>query len=448
MTSGGQTFTAMARPRFPRCALGLLAAALGGCGPESAELATDGAPRLRVQVAGESGPRACEANDRIDRVVVERANDVGGFTLVREDSWRACQTGLRLPELGPDPVRLRVRARGQLGVDRVLYSAEADVALGPDGQVDPEVLVLEPQVAFLRVSWVPPDGQNDVCGRGWSYEVTPDADLVNATNPILGRAACDATVGPPPSERPLVLPTGRYHIEVQVEDDAGELRYARSESRVLSPGPNTFQALLSPVGGRIGVDWRFGVADLDTRDCQTFAVDDVRIVLRNAEDPDEVLASRLVPCGARRLHFLSDESGPIRVEAGRRLDLEMYAEGQHLFRGHQEFEMPTGDEEVVVSLSPIGRGRITWTVNQEACARPTPVGYEVSLIDEETQMLAWSAALPPTETSTTTWYLPYGFYEVEVLGPRMGETPCRARARYLMEAPENDWAPLHLTLDD
>jgi len=125
------------------------------------------------------------------------------------------------------------------------------------------------------------------------------------------------------------------------------------------------------------------------------------------------------------------------------LELRLFADADHVLRGRREFDMPAGDEELNIDLTPVGRGEVTWTIESETCTRPAPTGFDVRVEELATEEPVWSTSLPYAESATTTWFLPYGTYRVAIEA-QPSNAPCGATAIRRIDAPENPWAPLGL----
>lgn len=421
-----------------------------GCGGDEAltDLPGAGAGVGLLISAEDDVERTCRAGDAVAEISVDRF-------VPAEEAWvevgryadDVCRSGvLPLPGLPPGSHRLRIEATGRIqGVTDVLFARDVDVDIRADGRTNPERVVLAPRVAYFRISWVPPVEALDACGDGWSWEYTiepePDSSGANASNPI--RAAHGCREKSVLVHRPLT--TGEYEIEVTLFDEEGRARYERVDTRVLSPGANEYQALLTPIGGLIAVDWQFEIDGVVTRDCAEFGVDEVRVALR-APGVTRPIFSRLVPCGIPRPTTLATGAGPLRIDADAPLRLEVSAEGAHLFRGAVDFDMPPGAHEIVVTLSPHGQAELSWSLAGEACARPAPSGFDVTLRDLVDEELVWSTVTSYAQTSTTSAILPYGTYAVTITAQRSGTTRCAAQAALPIDARRAVWPELRVGL--
>jgi hypothetical protein len=431
--------------------VGLAVAALVGalaCGADDAALDAPGpGSGVGLLISAEDGlERTCRAADAISTITLERFDPV-------DETWielaqygdDVCRSGvLPLAGLPAGSHRVRVEATGRIqGVTDVLFARDVDLDIRDDRRTNPEVIVLAPRVAYFRISWVPPVEALDDCVDGWSwgYVIEPElgAGGANPSNPIRASHACEQKSVL--VHRPLT--TGKYRIEVTLYDDEGLARYERVDTRVLSPGANEYQALLTPIGGLIAVDWLFDLDEMVTRDCAEFGVEAVHVALR-ATDVERPVFSRTVPCGIARPTTLSTGEGPLRVQADASFRLEVSAEGEHLFRGATEFDMPPGAHEIVVTLSPHGQADISWSLSEDGCTRPVPSGFDVTLRDPADETVVWSRFTPYAQTSTTTAILPYGNYAVTVTAQRSTTTRCQARAMLPIDERWATWPELRV----
>ncbi|NJK88229.1 MAG: hypothetical protein HC923_01760 [Myxococcales bacterium] len=438
--SAAQSFPEMAR-RGTLAALVALGAA--ACGPDEDVVVVGGAaggpvPRLDVRPDLLLG----RTSDRHGRRRHPRPEYRSLAALIRDSL--ACEGGvLDLSTLQAGQHVLQVRALGPLrnSTRDVLYEAVVPVDVR-GGSATPDMVVLEPKVAFLDLRWELPESEGQsACdlGLAWSYAL--EAVDPDGTRPASGRfSESGRACAEPGVSVPTPLVPGRYDITVSARKPSGTSRFSRHESVVLSPGLNTLHLAAVEVGHRLSVDWRFaiGVAS-PTRACDPHAFHRVHLRIEDLEDDLAILDELELDCSVPRPVTIPS----LRLEPGRRVRVSMEAEGEHRVLGSTDFEMPEDDAVAIVDLTAHGSGVVAWSVVGDACIRATE--FRVRAEDAETAEVVWFETVSSTNVgSVTTAALPYGSYRIHIAAFRGTTEVCSAAGTRSLGSLLETWDVFHL----
>ena len=330
---------------------------------------------------------------------------------------------------------VQLQARGPLDgdPDAVLFRQVQSIVL-PVLPTLPLTIELEPEVAFLELSWTfGEDGLARCANEVGAIQVivaTPGGQ----TGAFSTRLDC---TGPLPVRLPRPFAPQEYIIQVEALSPVDNLRlFQHTVQRFLVRGENPYLAVLEPLGGRLNFDWQFAVAQDTFTDCDAPVVDVSSIVIQvSSREGGGGVDEAVAACTDAPYAFL-----PNRYTQGRLLAAELTAEGMHTFVGEQLFTMPDGDyDSGRITLHAVGTATLATTVQTATCAEGLVVGYEVNIDGPGPVSGDFDTFGPPT-SSVALSRLRYGEYDVEIVQLLDGgAAQCSARGLRRIDARANDW---------
>lgn len=412
--------------------------ALAGCSGESD---TPVSFTVRAKLSDGVTAALCSATAGVTRLEYKVLSPDGLSTQAGWPKTQDCASADMFTDssMAPGSYVLEVTAVGTLAGDpnAVLYRARRPLELPADAMVD---LSLEPQVAFLKLSWKFADKDlATVCAQEIErlslFISTGAAGTGSFMNLDLG---CQST----PYEVPaLFLPQG-YTIQMNAEAKGTGLKlYSATETRLLERGRNPeFTVVLRPLGSRIRFDFRFAIeaAMADACDDARVAATSVTATVRNMDGDDPVVAT--IPCSAQRPIEFPGAS----FTKGRALELDVESEGVHRFLAKRPFLLTMdGDADLgLLTLRAVGSATISASVTSTACGTIDRIAADVQ--DSTSHMSIFQGDLGATGGNLIVPDVPYGDYDVSVQGFAGAVAKCRAASRGRISGRENVWAPLSL----
>ncbi len=412
--------------------IGLALGLVLGCGDAGDE--GPGALEIRFQITSGGKLTPCKDVDGISSVEVTLLSSDGLSALPGYPDEADCESGVFLARgLAASKYVVAVAARGSVvgDDDAVLYRARQEVEFPQRAVVD---IALAPEVAFFELSWSFEDALNP-CSEVDGIDVFVSGGT--AASAYSARFSCHET--PVHIEKPLAPRS--YTVQAIASLDGAPI-YQGTAEVALAAGDNQYNLVLLPAGGRVSFDWRFEVAGAFDHACdgERVGVSDLSATIRSMLGDDPVIES--LSCSSARPYSMRTA----RFTQGRRLELELAAEGVHRFRSVTDFTMAEGDLDLgLITLRAVGNATVALSVTStSACASADLERFEV-LVTESATGDAWlEKNVVPSRYSIPLEHLPYGEYAVEATGFEGSTELCRGQATRTISARNNDWPPVVL----
>lgn len=415
--------------------------ALGvGCGGADAGSTSTRRVEVSFAVSKDGANVPCsQVPDITELEVVVRA--AGGAT-VRAGYPRDadCAAGVVLLDGLPDGAHeLELSARGVLAGDEraLLFRATTTFETPRDTSLS---VSLRPEVAFLEVAWTFEGNDLLPC----ELEVGDIEVLVSAGSSqgasFTDHFSCAAT----PVRVPAPLPLLAYTIQVNAYSAEGYILFSGTANRAVERGENRVELTLAAMGGRLYLDWLFGLGGEMVRLCDDprVAVETVVARVRTVEGGANHASTELDCAAERPVAF-----APRRYQPGRLLEVELVAEGAERFLARETFVMPAGDryQDPPIVLGPVGTATASVVVRTSTCSELLADGIELAVYREgTTRDPVAEARLPAGRDQAVFADLPFGAYEVDVSLARGPDRLCTVRERRAVGARWTLWDPFVL----
>jgi len=386
--------------------------ALGACGEEAALTSTEGQSVLsvRLDARGAGAEASCGSSGSVDGLQAQAFPSDGSPAIRLDPDCSASVVDLSILPAGVYDVE--VIALGYLrGLrNQVLYGGTKRVQVP-----GPARLVLAPEVAFVEVDWTPPDDRLP-CEEGIDmYELRVFSET--GAEPLMARSAgCtgDRFVFDDP------IRPGSWTVVVEGLA-GGQVRYARSEERILDAGLNALSLSLRPTGAQLAVDWSFGGPDGTSRGCDIAGVDHVDIEVRWADRTEDFI----VPCAAERPRALEG----LHLPLGAQVEIGARGDGVALYRGSASFSVEAqGKVEQLLLLEPFGRVDLSWALS-EPCA---DVAFLELRIEDLVRETAFTVDVEPNAGGYLSPELPFSAYRFLLGAPERPE--CRVGGTFTIDS--------------
>ncbi len=424
----------MQRRQLVKLWIGLVALVLGACGGSDTGTGAVSVPLTVKFLRGGEG-RTCGQVGGVTHLDVSVYAPPGNVLRGGFPQRFDCVDSLVLQLPAGDQV-IEVVARGTLGSDSeaALYRIRSEI--GVDGA--PLALVLLPEVAFLELAWT--FGSDNLAPCGTEVELIQVRVATGGSQAPAFEGAFPCGQGSAVLPAPLELTM--YTIDVVAPSAEGFPLFTHQARRLLDRGDNQYTALLQPQGGRLYLDWEFGIGSNIVRDCASreVGVQSIKATVLSREGGTEV--SETILCTEARPYAFR----AARFTQGRQLSLVLEAEGQARFVAREDFTMTAGDrsgERLV--MVPVG----TATVSFAATSSCTLVNWDateltVSPVGQRGGPAPLEQRLGRDVRSAVLNDLPYGRYRVQLVQRLGSQKGCQADEEREIAARQNEWVPFEL----
>ena len=422
-----------------RPVLPLLFAVLGGLGLACGGEVETHALRGTFSLLRGAGPVACSSQTGVQRVELSLYDESGVSLRPGYPKELSCAEGaFEIPSVPAGRHLIELVVYGQVGsnADERMYQGEQVIDFPSQNDVARE---LEVEVAFFELSWsFAPSGQLTPCDTEVARVDVFVASGTSQGAAFSGSFGCRET----PQALSGAFAPRMYTVRLDAKSEEGFTVYSVTQNRLLSRGENRYDAVLTPLGGQLRLDWQFSIADgtpVQSCDAPEVSVTELDVVVSGTSGGDEV--EETVSCRALRPHALS----AARFTRGRELIVRLGAEGTHRFIAESTFNMPDGDHDLpLLTMRAVGQVTVEFTTTASSACAPALVDRYLVELRREAGEVLYQAEVEPEANSIMLADVSYGMYVVRLMGFAGESELCRVQSTRVVEGRENVWTDFGL----